>query len=308
MMEYCPKCGFERRPQDMKCPKCGVIYLVYSYYLAQKQMDEKMKRGGKKIPCPNCGALVEKKDAFCPACEALLCFDNQVSPRTERLDRIKTFNYGQMLLREKEYIFEKIHSEQEMVPLAKHFSIYIFLLSFVYGISLGLFSHNLQILASSIKVPFLLFGTLLICLPALYIIEILFGSKLSFQQTLILLLASTYRMSVLLASMSPILFLFVPLTTEKQFISVLNIIIFSISGVFGLRLLWAGMHYLTVRTQVARKNQIVKIWYAIYVLIGAQLAWILRPFIGEKGEFVLFRKIEGNFYLAITHILSDLFK
>ena len=153
-----------------------------------------------------------------------------------------------------------------------------------------------------------LFGTLLLCLPALYILNIFFGTKLTIGQTLTLLLASTYLISIFIGSVSPILCFFILLTKLKKIISILNIIIFGVSGIFGLRLMWKGMNYLNARSSYTSKMHIVKIWYIIYILIIVQVAWILRPFLGEKGEFVLFREIEGNFYLAIFNILSVFFK
>ena len=39
-----------------------------------------------------------------------------------------------------------------------------------------------------------------------------------------------------------------------------------------------------------------------------QLAWNLRPFVGEKTmEFELFRKKEGNFYLEVLRSTGNLF-
>ena len=317
-MNKCPKCGFDRNIKDSKCPRCGVVYLVYSYYLAQKQMDDNNSviqmadnKGDKGVACPSCGESVREDMDLCPACDALLCFDSSasVSGSSEaRIKKLKTYSYGQALLREKEYIFERIYCEQELPAMMKYFALYGLLFSSIYGLSLGMFAGSWQIPVCSVKIPMVLFGTLLLCLPALYILNIFFGTKLTIGQTLTLLLASTYLISVFIGSVSPILCFFILLTKLKKIISILNIIIFGVSGIFGLRLMWKGMNYLNARSSYTSKMHIVKIWYIIYILIIVQVAWILRPFLGEKGEFVLFREIEGNFYLAIFNILSVFFK
>jgi hypothetical protein len=42
----------------------------------------------------------------------------------------------------------------------------------------------------------------------------------------------------------------------------------------------------------------------IYALVGAQMSWILRPFIGTPGlEFELFRPRHGSFFEAICKAL-----
>ena len=45
-----------------------------------------------------------------------------------------------------------------------------------------------------------------------------------------------------------------------------------------------------------------------FAFVGMQLAWSLRPFLGDKyQEFELFRAREGNFYLAVIQSGLDMF-
>ncbi len=43
MDQKCPKCNFERRNDDVECPKCGIIYDKYFAYIEKKKKmaDEK---------------------------------------------------------------------------------------------------------------------------------------------------------------------------------------------------------------------------------------------------------------------------
>ncbi len=42
--------------------------------------------------------------------------------------------------------------------------------------------------------------------------------------------------------------------------------------------------------------------------VGAQMAWILRPFIGTPDlPFTLFRDRESNFFLGVTESIRQLF-
>jgi len=52
---------------------------------------------------------------------------------------------------------------------------------------------------------------------------------------------------------------------------------------------------------------IFRIWAMVFALIGAQMSWVLRPFIGRPGEaFVFFSPRTSNFFQAIFHITFQL--
>ncbi len=184
---------------------------------------------------------------------------------------------------------------------------YSLLFSFIYGLTVGFFGGYWQMLSSGVKVPLMLFGTLGVCLPALFTFNVLLGSKLSFRQTTSILLIATYLMSIIMVSLAPILFFFTLSTDNRAFFSLLNILFCIISGGFGLNILWKGLHYLTVRSGNPPDLIIIRIWSFIYMFVGTQFAWLLRPFIGHKGQFTLFREVEGNFYIYIVYLLKNLF-
>ncbi len=54
-------------------------------------------------------------------------------------------------------------------------------------------------------------------------------------------------------------------------------------------------------------GKIFQVWVVIYALVGAQMGWLLRPFIGHPGlEFAWFRPRSGNFFLAVVQALGKL--
>jgi hypothetical protein len=54
---------------------------------------------------------------------------------------------------------------------------------------------------------------------------------------------------------------------------------------------------------------IFRIWVIVFGLVGAQMAWVLRPFIGAPGQpFVTFRGRQGNFFEAVWQQIVDLFR
>jgi hypothetical protein len=54
---------------------------------------------------------------------------------------------------------------------------------------------------------------------------------------------------------------------------------------------------------------VFRIWILVFGLVGAQMAWVLRPFLGSpQHEFSWFRPRSSNFFEAILYALQHLFK
>lgn len=57
-----------------------------------------------------------------------------------------------------------------------------------------------------------------------------------------------------------------------------------------------------------KAKSIVQIWILVFSLVGAQMSWVLRPFIGSPNmAFEWFRDRESNFFLAIIQTWANLF-
>lgn len=53
---------------------------------------------------------------------------------------------------------------------------------------------------------------------------------------------------------------------------------------------------------------VFRCWVVLFGLVGAQMAWVLRPFIGTPDQpFSWFRPRQSNFFEAILHALTSLF-
>ncbi|MFM6157164.1 MAG: actin-binding WH2 domain-containing protein, partial [Sphaerospermopsis kisseleviana] len=94
-----------------------------------------------------------------------------------------------------------------------------------------------------------------------------------------------------------------------QFFKLLNVLIFGITGIFGVKFLYEGMQLLSEQDEVGKKTRttILQSWLLLYAFVGMQLGWFLRPFFGAPGvKFELFRTVKGNFYLDILHAISEI--
>lgn len=54
-------------------------------------------------------------------------------------------------------------------------------------------------------------------------------------------------------------------------------------------------------------RRVFAIWTLVYAFVGCQMAWILRPFLGQPGDgFVLFGERKGNFFGGVLEMLGAL--
>jgi hypothetical protein len=50
-------------------------------------------------------------------------------------------------------------------------------------------------------------------------------------------------------------------------------------------------------------------WVVLFALVGAQMSWVLRPFIGDPAlPFTLFRSRQSNFFEDVLGALGALFQ
>ena len=63
------------------------------------------------------------------------------------------------------------------------------------------------------------------------------------------------------------------------------------------------------RMPAAHVRAVFRIWVIVFGLVGAQMGWVLRPFIGDPHmAFTLFRHRESNFFESVLHHLMNLLK
>jgi hypothetical protein len=175
----------------------------------------------------------------------------------------------------------------------------------IYGAVLGSTHSPGQALSSAVKLPILFLVTLLVCVPTLYFFNVLFGSDQGISQNVALILTAIVVTAVLLVSFAPISIFFLLTTSQYQFFKLLNVAIFSLSGLMGVGFLGQGMRVMKgSETGESERRWVLRLWMFLYAFVGSQLALTIRPFIGAPSmEFELFRQLGGNFY---TNILASL--
>jgi hypothetical protein len=161
-----------------------------------------------------------------------------------------------------------------------------------------------QALASAIKTPLLFLLTLAVCFPALHVINILLGSRLSLAQTINILLFALAFNALLMASFAPIAFFFA-LGSGYHFMKILHVILFALCGGIAMAVLYQGLGLIARQGQILPEQglRLFRFWILLYGFVGTQMAWTLRPFLGDPSlPFTFLRKKQKglNFYTAVV--------
>ena len=180
-----------------------------------------------------------------------------------------------------------------------------------YGVAAGAYAGALQAVSAALKLPLLIIATLVICFPAFFVVQILVGSRLRFSQVLVLVLAALDLTAILLAAFVPVTVFFLITGANYYFLQLLHVLAVLVAGGFGMYALHEGLALVCERRGVYPRKAltIMRAWALLFAFVGIQMAWNLRPFLGDRGEpFRVFRSYEGNFYAAIVYSINKLLK
>ena len=221
---------------------------------------------------------------------------------------MKHLFYPGAILRDTGEFLHHVREESEL----KRTSILLLSVSFLffalYGFVMGWSGGLLQAIASAAKMPVLFLLTLFICLPTLHLLNLIFGSKQSIMQQLVLLLAAIAITATLLLGFAPVTAFFMTTTRNYAFIKLLNVLVVGFSSSIGVKFFASMMKNSAPEDPTAPiRQRILTSWIILYMFVGTQLAWTLRPFIGDPDRtFQWFRSVHGNFYIDVIRSIEKL--
>jgi len=179
----------------------------------------------------------------------------------------------------------------------------------LYGAVAGAYAGALQALSAAIKLPLLFLGTLAICFPGFFVIQVLVGSRLRLGQVLTLVLGALALSAILLAAVVPVTAFFLLTGANYYFLTLLHVLFVLGAGLAGMAALHEGLAFACEKRGVYPRKAltIMRVWALMFAFVGIQMAWNLQPFVGDRGRpFQLFRHNEGNFYTAVVCSLRRL--
>jgi hypothetical protein len=214
-----------------------------------------------------------------------------------------------VLLSDRERFFEEVVDRRELPRKLRHGALTVVLLSGFFGLVAGAYSGWFQAIAAAIKLPFLFFATFAVCFPAFYVVQVLVGSRLRLTQVVVLVVGALALTSVLLGAFVPITAFFLVTGANYYFQHLLNIALAAVAGLFGMYALHDGLSVVCERRGVYPRKAltIMRAWAVLFAFVGIQLAWTLRPFLGDRNtSFQVFGQYKGNFYTAVIYAVKQL--
>ena len=186
----------------------------------------------------------------------------------------------------------------------------------LFGGAIGWWRAPLQGFYTALKMPLLIFATCLANGLLNGLLAQVLGAGLSFRQSLLAILMSFTIAAMVLAALSPIVYLMVanapPLASEgsragHSVVLLTAVAFIAYAGVAAVRRLLGLLIAVCNSREVA--TRLFWSWLAGNLFLGAQLSWVLRPFIGSPGlpvQFLRDNPLRGNFYEAVGRALLHL--
>ena len=185
----------------------------------------------------------------------------------------------------------------------------------LYGFTVGLWHAPLQSLYSAIKIPLLIFLTCGANAALNGMLAQVLGLPLSFGQTTRVILLSFALASLILGALAPvILFLlwntppFGETSPAYDVLRTAHVAVIALAGVVANVRLLRLLEALSAGARAARL--VLFCWLAGNLLLGSQLTWVLRPFVGSPGmpvEFLRAQPLRGNFFETLAEAARHLF-
>lgn len=178
-----------------------------------------------------------------------------------------------------------------------------------FGLTLGTYGGSLaQILSAMIKLPILLLGTAVFCFPTFHIFQSWKAPKpLTLIESISLQSGVLASISLIWASLAPPLLFLINSTHSYKLTLFLALLVGTIGGLVGFSRLTAGCRALGATESEKWPRFTLLAYFAAFGSVGAQLAWMLRPFIGSPSlPFQLLRPFDPSAGNIFSFILGGL--
>jgi hypothetical protein len=190
-------------------------------------------------------------------------------------------------------------------PLARLLLI-VLLFGAIYGSVMGAFGisvpgHAIQIAYGAVKVPMLLTVSFCLALPSFIVLNTLLGVRPDLPHVLRALLSMQAGLTVVLASLAPFTAFWYVSFSDYNVALLFNGGMFLVATLSAQRILRRSYRPLIQRNP--RHRTLLRLWILLYSFVAIQMAWVLRPFLGDPTGPVTFfrREAWGNAYVELFH-------
>jgi hypothetical protein len=187
-----------------------------------------------------------------------------------------------------------------------------------FGLSMGWWRAPWQAVFSGLKLPLIMLLTAVGNAMLNGMLAPLLGLRLQFKQSFLAILASFASASAILGAFSPLAAFVIwnapPLaegahnSTTHAAIMLLLVMVIAFAGVAANLRLYQWLRQHAADGGVA--GRVLLAWLAGNLMLGSQLSWILRPFIGNPlmpVEFLRSDAFHGNFFETVARSIAQVF-
>ena len=179
-----------------------------------------------------------------------------------------------------------------------------------YGAVMGSYSglqpgRFQQLLFSGLKVVFLLLISFALCLPSFFVLNVIAGVADDFPEVLRAIISTQSCITVVLACLAPFTAVWYLSCSDYQLAVLFNGAMFAVASASAQVVV--RRYYAPLIGRSPRHRQLRFAWFFLYVFVGIQMAWVLRPFIGDPKLPVSFfrREAWGNAYVVVGGMIAS---
>ena len=207
------------------------------------------------------------------------------------------------ILRAPAAVATQCRSDQDVASIARTSLLTLLLASTAFGAAVGSMRGGRQIAFAAMKLPIGVLGTLALAAPAFYVLAAVFGRPWPLRPVISLMLSAGARFALVLLALTPPLWLTIDFQAPYPLIKLVATVAYGLAGLAGLEVLVRGLG------NGPGKTMTIALFVGVFLMIGGQNAWVLRPYLGTPGarNVELFtREREGGLVVQLLQSAHDL--
>jgi hypothetical protein len=165
----------------------------------------------------------------------------------------------------------------------------------IYAAAAGFFQGGWSVLLAAAKIPLIIFGSVLLCLPSLYIFTALAGSEVSVREFGAAVAGFCGIVGLILLALMPITWLFAVSSLSLAFVVSLHLFIWITALAFGRRMIAAPF-------RPSRGS--VDLWITLLFLVSLQLTTYLRPVLWHTSGAPLIELEKQSFFTHLGTVID----
>lgn len=211
------------------------------------------------------------------------------------------------IFRERPAFLSEVKKSTDLLRKIKTTAIVWGIVLALYGVVMGVPGGVYQMLLSGIKLPILFGLAALVSLPALYFLGMYFDARLTLYQVGALVSAMLVVVAALALAFAPVLLVLWISVGDYNLYKLACAAVLALTGCLGVLFLKEGLEKTARHGLQKPRGTFFWVWAVLFALAGAQLAWLLRPFIGNPQEpFRLFAGFGGSLYGDVARTFWNL--